>query len=234
MNKVSTTPSHTHLFVWFLFCAIGLFSGFAGFLNYLSCVGLDFCSRGKFCIFFGYNRLLLLTSEVQHNCQVATRTLELTQAHCSHSSLHIHTVNNSQIVSSPLVTAEAWALCCQGHMKLSEHRVDGTTLNTTAAARRRRNGWRRPTATVLASAWPLGGRTQPRCSEGSSSASPSGRSSSAASRCQGSQTRSCSRRHLDTTRQTRQEAWFLCVFLRVYLGCLLHKDSRAALACCHC
>lgn len=200
----------THSFVWILFCATGLSSGISGLINYLSCVGLDFCSRFKFCIFLLATIIFLCWLQVQHNRQVVARILKLTQAHRSHSFLHIHTVNICRILSSPLVTAEAWALRCQGNVKLSEDRVDGTTINTTAGARGRRNGWRRPTAAVLVSVWPLGGRTQPRCSEGSSSASPLGRSSSAASRCPGSQTRSCSRTHLDTRQKSFLFVFFLC------------------------
>lgn len=195
----------THSFVCIIFCAIGLSSGFAGLLNHLSCVGLDFCSRFKFCIIIFLVTMVSFcwTASATQSLSCCTQpwsdsgtllSLLLAHSHCKHLS------------DSVLSSGDRWGMSTgvvKATLKLSEHRVDGTTLNTTAAARRRRNGWRRPTAAVLASVWLLGGRTQPRCSEGSSSASPSGRFSSAASRCPGFRTRFCSRRHLDTTRAGR-------------------------------
>lgn len=142
----------------------------------------------------------------------------LSNSHTALLPLHIHTVNISvrgvfdhpthpptPLLPPPLlVSAEAWALCVSRPHELG-----------TVTASRRTTLWQNgcgetpPTRMEAAdgdagrlvrpaSAWLLAGRTRLRCSEESSSASPSGRSSSAASRCPGSQTRSCSRRHLGT------------------------------------
>lgn len=132
--------------------------------------------------------------------------------------LRIHTVNISVrgVFDPPpkkkktppppplLVSAEAWAMCVSRPHELgtvtASHRTtlwqngcSETPPTRMEAADGDAGRFVRP-----ASAWLLAGRTRLRCSEESSSASLSGRSSSAASRCPGFQTRSCSRRHLGT------------------------------------
>lgn len=100
------------------------------------------------------------------------------------------------------VVKATWASRASG--RLQHHVIcDGTTLYCMYAVRRhwdrwKRQDWQRHRWECLVSVWLLGGKTQLRCSEGSSSASLWGRSSWAAIRCPESQTRSCSRRHLDT------------------------------------
>lgn len=126
------------------------------------------------------------------------RASRSSNSHTALLPLRIHTVNPPP----PPMSAEAWALCVSGPHELGtvtpSHRTTlwqngcGETPPTwMEAADGDAHRSVRP-----ASAWLLAGRTRLRCSEESSSASPSGRSSSAASRCPGSRTRSCSRRHL--------------------------------------
>lgn len=121
------------------------------------------------------------------------------------STLNILTVNTLQPVPLVLVV-EAGMICWQGHMKV-------TSVRTVTASR---HMWRHNTTLYVRSelslkqmeaaglaacrvnVWLLGGKTQLRCSEGSSSASLWGRSSWAASRCPESQTHSCFHRHLHT------------------------------------
>lgn len=144
-----------------------------GLINYFSCVGFDFSFQTIFCIF-----LVTIVSFCfpQHNRQVVARILELTRAHRSRSPIaHSHCKHLSES-DSILSHGDCWGMSTvlsRPRETLGTSRVDGTTLNTTAAARRRRSGWRRPAAAVVVvSVWPLGGRTRPGCSEGSSSASP--------------------------------------------------------------
>lgn len=145
-------------------------------------------------------------------------------SHTALLPLRIHAVNISVrgVFDNPpssVVSAEAWALCVSrphelgtgysiaSHNTLTEWlRWDSTDADG-GGWRRRWPGWLRP-----ASAWLLAGRTRLRCSEESSSASPSGRSSSAASRCPGSQTRSCSRRHLGTRTRISELALVAVIF----------------------
>lgn len=100
------------------------------------------------------------------------------------------------------VVKATWASRASGWL---QHHIisDGTTLYCMYAVRRhwdrwKRQGWQRHRWVCLVNVWLLGGKTQLRWSEGSSSASLWGRSSWAAIRCPESQTHSCSRRHLDT------------------------------------